>query len=102
MIRVTTTLLLLLALALPALAGAEVSNDDLKYDGIYQASVRNVTKKTEPVNLEVEIEYNNLILRFPEGHRSLRIQGMYDRRFQIEVTGRDRESGEIWVATIET
>lgn len=102
MIRLATTLLLLLALALPALAGMEVSNEEGKFDGIYPAKVENVTKKSPAESLEVELEGRNCILRFPEGHKTLRIQNMYDRRYQLEVTARERESGEIWVVTIDT
>lgn len=102
MTRLAMTILLLLALALPAVAGLELSNEDGKIDGIYDASITNVTKKTQAEPMEIEVEGRNCILRFPEGHRTLRIQQIYDRRYEIEVTARDRESGEIWVVRIET
>lgn len=102
MTRLATALILLLALSLPALAGQGVDNEDGKLDGIYDAKIVNVTKKGQPEPMEVEIEGRNCILRFPEGHKTLRIQQIYDRRYQLEVTARERESGEIWVVTIET
>lgn len=102
MARLATTLLLLLALAVPALAGIELDNETGKMDGIYDAVVMNITKKSATEPLEVEIEGRNCVLRFPDGHKMLRIQQIYDRRYELEVTARDRESGEIWVVRIET
>lgn len=102
----TRSLLLALAvlglLSSAALAGGEVYNEDGGYNGIYRATVKNRTQGTITENVEVEIEDKYVTVRFPAGSVQMRIDQIYDRKFQLEVTGRHRETGDLYIIQIAT
>lgn len=104
MVRFFTLFLVLVAL-LATLAPAravEVLNEDGKYDGLYDATVRNRTQDVVTEGVEVDVEGRYIEIRLPSGPRRLKISEMFDRRYQLEITARDHQTGDLYVIQIKT
>ncbi len=95
--------LFLAAAVLPGLARAgEVHNNLGKYDGLYQATVMNRTKDQVFEQVEVELDGRFIEVRLPDAPVRMRIIEMWDRRYQMEITARDSESGDLFIVQIKT
>jgi len=103
-LALTGLLVLFLAAAvLPGVVRAgEVHNNLGKYDGLYLATVMNRTKDQVFEQIEVELEGRYLEVRLPDAPRRMRITEMWDRRYQMEITARDADSGDLFIVQIKT
>lgn len=98
--------LLVLFLAAAILPGGvragEVHNNLGKYDGLYLATVMNRTKDQAFEQVEVELEGRYIEVRLPDASLKMKITEMWDRRYQMEITARDSESGDLYIVQIKT
>lgn len=100
--RVLLVLMILFAVLAQAAMALEISNEDGKYDGVYQATVRNRTRDQVHEGVEVDLEGRWVEVRLPSGARKMRAAEIWDRRYQLEITARDSESGDLYIIQIKT
>jgi hypothetical protein len=101
--RMGLLVLFLAAAILPEVARAgEVHNNLGKYDGLYRATVINRTQDQVFEEVEVDLEGRYIEVRLPDASIKMKITEMWDRRYQMEITARDSESGDLYIVQIKT
>lgn len=97
-------LLILLAVialvALPAFAGKSIENTDGTLDGVWKVSqAKNKTKDQVYKDLEVDIDGKYATLRINAENRriALKCDEWYDWGYMIELTAREKETGDLWI-----
>ena len=100
--RVLLALMILLAVLAQAALAGEISNEDGKYDGVYQATVRNRTQDQVYEGVEVDLEGRWVQVRLPSRELRMKATEIWDRRYQLEITARDPENGDLYIIQIKT
>ncbi|HXE72343.1 MAG TPA: hypothetical protein VNO81_06750 [Candidatus Nitrosotenuis sp.] len=97
-VRKLMTLLLLILLALPALAGEELDNSEGEWDGLYRGcKVKNKTDGTVTEGLEVDVEGKWATIRYPSGPVETRIDIIYDWGYQTEITAHLKNGKDVYI-----
>ncbi len=105
MARTLARLLLTVALfwlLAPAVRAVEVHNDNGRYDGLYRATVLNRTRDKVYEDVEVDLEGRFVTVRLSDGPLEMKVSEMWNRRYQLEITARERESGDLYVIQLKT
>ncbi len=86
----------------PAARAGEVSNENGKYDGLYKATVVNRTRDKVFEQVEVDLEGRFITARLPDGHLQMKISEMWNRHYQLEITAREQQSGDLYIIQVKT
>lgn len=99
--RAGAALFLVLLLSLPAVAGREVRNDDGRLNGIYrEAVVKNRSQDRLWRGVEIDVEEDRVEVRFARP-LELRAESFYDWGYQLEITCRQPDSGDLYIITVD-
>jgi len=86
----------------PAVLAVEVHNENGRYDGLYRATVLNRTRDKVFEDVEVDLEGRFITVRLSEGPLQMKVAEIWNRRYQLEITARERQSGDLYVIQVKT
>lgn len=92
-------LIAVVLIALPAYAGKPIENTDGSLNGVWKVTqAKNKTKDQVYKNIEIDIDGKYATLRLdPNTRVTLRCEEFYDWGYMIEMTGREKESQDMWI-----